>query len=155
MAQKKRQKNSGAKFGALATAALTLVYVAILGQHGWLLITSGDALQITFGALILVMPIFAIFSIYREFKFGAAIEKMGTQLEKEGQWPAFNFELRPSGRPTRESAQAEFEIYRAKAQAQPDQWRTWFALGLSYDAAGDRSRARSAMREAIRLFNAK
>lgn len=152
MSSPKSSKKSAAKIGAIATAALTMVYVAVLGQHGWLLVTSNEPFQILFGTLILVMPAFAIFSIYREFRFGAAIEKMGTKLENEGLWPDFKFELRPSGRPTRESARAEFEIYRAKAEAEPLDWRNWFALGLTYDAAGDRSRARSAMREAIRLF---
>lgn len=140
-----------AKVGAFATAAITLVYVGLLGQHGWLLITSGDPIQITFGALILVFPAFALFSIYREFRFGMQIEKLAKRLETEGAWPEFNFVLRPSGRPTRESAQLEFENYRVKTEAEPAQWRNWFALGLAYDAASDRKRARAAMREAIRL----
>lgn len=144
---------SGAKVGAIATAALTLMYVAILGQHGWLLVNSKDPLQITFGALILAFPAFAIFSLVREFRFGIAVEKLGTILEAENEWPKFNFELRPSGRPTRDSARAEFQVYKAKAEADPNNWKIWFALGLTYDAAGDRSRARSAMREAIRLFS--
>ncbi|MEY4980724.1 MAG: hypothetical protein RL174_62 [Actinomycetota bacterium] len=144
---------SGAKVGAIATAGLTLMYVAILGQHGWVLVTSADPLQIAFGGLILAFPAFAIFSLVREFKFGIAIEKLGSVLEAENDWPKFNFELRPSGRPTKESARTEFEVYKAKTEADPSNWRIWFALGLTYDAAGDRARARSAMREAIRLFS--
>jgi hypothetical protein len=142
---------SGAKIGAIATAGLVLIYVAILGQHGLLLVSSGDALQIVFGILILVFPVIALFSIYREFKFGIAIEKLGKKLEADGEWPMFNFELRPSGRPTRESARLEFERLRKLTEADERNWKNWFALGLSYDAAGDRSRARAAMREAIRL----
>jgi len=33
--------------------------------------------------------------------------------------------------------------------ADENNWRSWFALGLIYDACGDRKRARSAMRKAI------
>jgi Flp pilus assembly protein TadD len=33
----------------------------------------------------------------------------------------------------------------------PDDWRTWFRLGIAYDDAGDRRRAREAMRRAISL----
>jgi Flp pilus assembly protein TadD len=32
-----------------------------------------------------------------------------------------------------------------------DDWSAWFRLGLAYDDAGDRRRARAAMRTAIRL----
>lgn len=141
---------AGAKLGAVATSGLVLVYVAILGQHGLLLVSSGDPLQIVFGALILVFPLIAIFSIYREFKFGIAVEKLAKSLEAKNEWPIFNFELRPSGRPTKESARLEFERVRKLTEADPDNWKSWFALGLTYDAAGDRSRARAAMREAIR-----
>jgi hypothetical protein len=141
---------SGAKVGAIATAGLVLIYVAILGQHGLLLVSSGDALQVVFGSLILVFPVIAIFSIYREFKFGIAVEKLAKTLEATNEWPMFNFELRPSGRPTKESARLEFERVRKLTEADPENWKSWFALGLTYDAAGDRSRARAAMREAIR-----
>lgn len=144
---------SGAKVGAIATAGLVLVYVAVLGQHGLLLISSGDALQIIFGALILVFPVLALFSLYREFKFGIAVEKLGKELEAAGQWPMFDFELRPSGRPTKESARLEFERLRKITEADESNWKNWFALGLSYDAAGDKPRARAAMREAVRLFS--
>lgn len=141
---------AGAKLGAFATTGLVLVYVAILGQHGLLLVSSGDPLQIVFGALILVFPVIAIFSIYREFKFGIAVEKLAKSLETKNEWPKFSFELRPSGRPTKESARLEFERVRKLTEADPDNWKSWFALGLTYDAAGDRPRARAAMREAIR-----
>ncbi|MEY4985481.1 MAG: hypothetical protein RLZZ359_367 [Actinomycetota bacterium] len=141
---------AGAKLGAFATTGLVLVYVAILGQHGLLLVSSGDPLQIVFGALILVFPVIAIFSIYREFKFGIAVEKLAKSLETKNEWPMFSFELRPSGRPTKESARLEFERVRKLTEADPDNWKSWFALGLTYDAAGDRPRARAAMREAIR-----
>jgi Flp pilus assembly protein TadD len=66
----------------------------------------------------------------------------------------FDFELRPSGRPTRESADRVFETYAAAATQQPESVLAWFSLGLAYDAAGDRARARKAMRKALAL-NAK
>lgn len=142
---------TGAKLGAIVTSALTLMYVAILGQHGVLLLAADNLVAKIFGFLILVLPVFAIFGIIRELRFGLQIEKLGKQLEASGQWPRFNFELRPSGRPTRASADAEFLIYRDRAEQNEDDWKAWFALGLAYDACGDRARARGAMRKAIKL----
>jgi hypothetical protein len=86
-----------------------------------------------------------------ELRFGLRIERLGKILMDEKAWPNFPFELRPSGRPTKESAQAVFDIYREKTQADETNWRSWFTLGLAYDAAGDRARARASMRRAISL----
>jgi Flp pilus assembly protein TadD len=36
-------------------------------------------------------------------------------------------------------------------EADPDAWERWFELATAYDAAGDRKRARKAMRTAIAL----
>ena len=62
--------------------------------------------------------------------------------------------MRPSGRVLREDADAVFPAYRADVEAHPDDWRAWYRLGLAYDAAGDRRRARAAVRQAIRLETA-
>ena len=62
--------------------------------------------------------------------------------------------VRPSGRVVRAEGDAVFPAYRADAEAHPDDWRVWFRLGLAYDAAGDRRRAREAVRTAIRLESA-
>jgi len=44
-----------------------------------------------------------------------------------------------------------FDSARAAGEAAPEDWRAWFALGFAYDAARDRSRARSALRPAAPL----
>ncbi|WP_312678621.1 tetratricopeptide repeat protein, partial [Microbacterium sp.] len=41
--------------------------------------------------------------------------------------------------------------YRADVEQHPSDWRAWFRLGLAYDGAGDRTRARQAIRKAIAL----
>ena len=50
---------------------------------------------------------------------------------------------------TREQATAANR--QADAEAAPEDWRAWFALGFAYDAARDRSKAREALRQADRL----
>jgi Flp pilus assembly protein TadD len=42
---------------------------------------------------------------------------------------------------------------REEAEADPGNWRVWYRLALAYDAAGDRTRARSAVRHAISLYS--
>jgi Flp pilus assembly protein TadD len=44
-----------------------------------------------------------------------------------------------------------FPQYRAAVEESPGDWKAWYRLGLAYDGAGDRRRAREAIREAIRL----
>ncbi|KTR54674.1 hypothetical protein SA11R_08410, partial [Rothia kristinae] len=59
--------------------------------------------------------------------------------------------LYASGRIDREAADAAFPARRAEVEREPEDWRAWFRLALAYDAAGDRKRARRAMRDAVAL----
>ena len=68
----------------------------------------------------------------------------------EGGLPDEELPLLPSGRIDRAAADAVFPAYQAAAEADPGNWRTWYRLGLAYDASGDRRRARWAMRQSIR-----
>jgi hypothetical protein len=86
-----------------------------------------------------------------EFRFGFQIEKLSKQIEAEGNWPQLDFELRPSGRPTKDSAAKVFEQVSKKVATDESNYLNWFALGLAYDASGDRRRARGAMRKALKL----
>jgi len=51
----------------------------------------------------------------------------------------------------RAAGRAAFETARAEAEAHPDDWAARYRLGFAYDAAGDRRRARAALRLAARL----
>ena len=42
----------------------------------------------------------------------------------------------------------------AKVEADEGNWRLWYELGYAYNLAGDRKRARAAMRHAIELADA-
>jgi hypothetical protein len=143
---------TGAKLGAIVTSCLVIMYVALLSNTAIALLQSGDSLSVLMGGLLLAFPVLAIWSIITEFIFGIKVEKLGKQLQSENRWPEFHFELRPSGRPLRASADSEFERFREAAMNAPEDWRSWFILGLAYDAASDRPRARASMRKAIRLY---
>ena len=132
-------------------ALLTLIYTALLANTGVTLLLLDEPVAKVMGFFILVFPILAIWLIIREFAFGVKIERFATAVESQGKWPHFAFELRPSGRPTRESADRVFASFAKNAEQNPESALAWFSLGLAYDAAGDRPRARKAMRKALAL----
>jgi hypothetical protein len=139
------------KLGAFATAALTLIYIALFANLGVIGVTSGEPVGVAIGIMILVFPLLGVWLMIQEFRFGMAIEKLAKKIQAEGAWPVFEFELRPSGRPTRASADFVFLEQQKNTQAHPEDFHSWFSLGLAYDAAGDRRRARAAMRTALKL----
>lgn len=142
------------RIGVFAMAAVLLLYIALVGQRAWLLLVSGEPLAVTMGAVLLVFPFVALWALARELWFGRRAEQLARRLESEGALPDDEVALRPSGRVVRADADAAFPAYRAAAEANPDDWRVWFRLGVAYDAAGDRRRARAAVRKAIRLESA-
>jgi tetratricopeptide (TPR) repeat protein len=127
------------------------VYLTLVGERSIALVNSPQPIAVAIGALMLFLPAVAAWGIFLELRFGLRIEKLGEILKKDNAWPRFEFELRPSGRPTRESAEAIFGKYQKLVENDESNWKVWFALGLAYDAAGDRARARKAMRSAIAL----
>jgi hypothetical protein len=139
------------KVGAFVTGGLTLIYLLVLGQFGVAMLLSGIPIGIAMGVLVLVFPVLGIWALIREFRFGLQVDRLVQRVKREDAWPEFELEVRPSGRAIRSSADLVFEEYKAKAEAAPDDWHSWFNLSLAYDAASDRKRARKAMQEAIRL----
>lgn len=140
-----------AKLGAVVMAALTLMYILLLGQRGLLMLGEPSILAKLLGFFILVFPLFGIAFIFIELRFGLRVEKLAKQVEAEGRWPLRDLPLRPSGRPEKAAADREFERIRDELDQAPEDWHSWFNLGLAYDACGDRKRARAAMRKSLQL----
>lgn len=115
------------------------------------MILGATPIGVTMGVAVLAFPLLGLWAIYRELRFGLKVEAIGKELEDAGEWPVFQLVLRPSGRPTRESADANFKTFAEAAEQNPQSWKAAFALSLAYDACGDRPRARKAMAEAIAL----
>jgi cytochrome c-type biogenesis protein CcmH/NrfG len=143
-----------ARVGVAVMAVLLAVYIALVGQRAWLLLTAGDPTAIAIGAALIVLPVIAAWALGRELWFGVQAQRLGRRLESEGGLPTDDVAVRPSGRVVREDADAVFPAHRAHVEAHPEDWRAWYGLGLAYDAAGDRRRARDAVRRAIRLETA-
>lgn len=138
---------------ALMTVLL-LLYIVLAGQRAFVLLTSGEPVAIVMGVALLVLPLLALWAIGRELWFGVRAQQLGERLDAEGGLPDEDLPVRPSGRVEREDGDALFPRYRADVEAHPDDWRARYRLALAYDAAGDRRRARAAVRTAINLESA-
>lgn len=140
------------RIAAIVMAVILAVYLVLVLQRAVMLMATGEGIAIAMGVALLALPIVAAWAIGRELLFGARTEKLVKILDAEGGLPVEDLPVRASGRPLRDAADEEFPRYRAEVEAQPESWRAWFRLGLAYDASGDRKRARSALRESIRLY---
>ncbi len=129
-----------------------VVYFWLLAGRAVVLIQSGVVAGIALGTGVLLLPIVGAVLLFWELRFGWQTQRLGRQLAEQDLVPD-DSELprRPSGRVERGAADAHFETVKARVEADPDDWRGWYALAHAYDLAGDRRRARSAMRHAIAL----
>jgi cytochrome c-type biogenesis protein CcmH/NrfG len=143
-----------ARIGVAVMAVLLALYIALVGQRAWLLLVSGDPVGVGLGIALVVLPVIAVWALGRELWFGVRAQQLGRRLEADGALPQDEVTLLPSGRVARADGDAVFPAYRADVESHPDDWRAWYRLGLAYDAAGDRRRAREAVRTAIRLERA-
>jgi hypothetical protein len=142
------------RIAAIVMALILAVYLVLVFERAIMLMATGQPVGIAMGAALLVLPVIAAWAIGRELLFGARTERLVRILDAEGGLPVEDLPHRASGRPLRDAADAEFPRYKAEVESQPASWRAWFRLGLAYDASGDRRRARSALRESIRLYRA-
>lgn len=137
----------------VALVVLLAMYLTLVGYQASLLIRAGGLIPVTLGLAILVLPLIGAYVVWREIQFGAATTRLSAELASNGHWPTEELPLRPSGRPERLAADALFAERQSEVDAAPDDWAAWYRLGLAYDDAGDRRRARAALRYAIVLHD--
>lgn len=135
--------------GVVVIAVLLVLYIVVIGQRAVAFIATGLAVGIAIGVALVVVGLIGLLLLVLELRFGFRITRLAKRLEAEGGTPDDEVPLRPSGRVDRAAADALFPKYRDAVEAAPEDWRAWFRLGVVYDAAGDRRRARSAMRTAL------
>lgn len=142
------------KIGVAVMSVLLLIYLGAVMGLALALIRSGDAVAIGMGVALLVMPLLGAWALVAELVFGMRAGRLTRKLDAEGELPLDTLPKRTSGRPDRAAADVEFPHFRDEAKRTPGDWRSWFRLGLAYDASGDRRRARGAIRQAIALEKA-
>lgn len=137
--------------GAALMGLLLLLYLALVTQLAFRLFAVGNPVATGIGVALIVLPILGVWALVAEFLFGIRSHRLGAIITGEGDLPAASLPLRPSGRPIRSAADAVFPRYQAAVENDPENWKSWFRLGLAYDACGDRRRARQSIRKAIAL----
>ncbi|MFC5928918.1 hypothetical protein D6T64_14810 [Cryobacterium melibiosiphilum] len=140
-----------ARIAVIVMAALLLFYLVVMASRAVLFVTSGEAIGVVIGIALIVLPIIGVWALSREVMFGFRSERLMKLLEEQNELPLLDLPRRPSGRVIRADADAAFPEFRDAAEATPERWQAWARLGLAYDAAGDRKRARGAIRTAITL----
>ena len=140
-----------ALIGVAIMSALLVLYFVFAGVRAVALLQSANAIAITMGVALIVLPLLGMWALLREIAFGYRATGLTDQLAAEELLPEELVSETASGRPVRDEADAAFPRYREAAEAEPESWRAWMRLGIMYDAAGDRKRARGAIRQAILL----
>lgn len=140
-----------AKRAALVISALLVAYLGFTASRAVDFIAAGGLVPVLLGLALLVFPALGAWVIWSEWRFGRATARLAAELAQAGALPVDDLPRRPSGRVERAAADARFAEVAAATRAEPAEPAAWFALSVAYDDAGDRRRARAAMRRAIAL----
>jgi cytochrome c-type biogenesis protein CcmH/NrfG len=136
---------------AFMCAAL-LVYLVLLGRTAVLMISSGRAVAVVLGVALLILPAIGLWAMIATLRAGFAHQKLARLVAEDGmELDVSALPRRPSGRIERNAADALFDMVRAELDSDPGDWRRWYRLARAYDYAGDRGRAREAMKKAVEL----
>jgi hypothetical protein len=136
---------------ALMCAAL-LVYFFLIGRDAVALIGSGRGAAVGLGLALLVMPFIGLWAMIATLRAGFAHQRLARLIADDGmELDTSALPRRPSGRVERGAADELFASVRTELEADPDNWRRWYRLARAYDYAGDRRRAREAMKTAVDL----
>lgn len=155
--------------GYVLLSSALVVYLALAGQRGVLLIAQGTWATVPLGAAVAALPLLGAWFLWRSTRFVRAAHRLAKELAAEdgppqdgppgdgppgdalaGEGPPRG----PGGRIAPDAGDAAFARRRAEAEAAPGDWRGWFRLAVAYHEASDTPRARRAMRHAISLHAA-
>ena len=139
---------------AVALTGLLGLYVWLVATRATALLRTGEPVGIGLGIAFWVLPPLVIWLVAREWRLAIDVQRMADELADADELPVDDLPRSPGGRIDRAAAREAFEPARERAEAQPDDWRSWYHLAFAYDAAGDRRRARESLRTASRLHRA-
>lgn len=139
---------------AIVMGVLLLLYLVLVSQLALRFLSVDEPIAKAMGIALVVLPLVGFWVLVSEFVFGVRSERLGRRLASEGAMPLSEAPRLPSGRVERAAALAEFPRFQAEVEADPASWKAWYRLGLTYDACGDRRRARHAIRRSIALERA-
>ncbi|OYN83031.1 hypothetical protein [Mycolicibacterium sphagni] len=129
-----------------------VVYFVLLGRTGITLIGTGTPVAIALGVGVLILPVVGAWAMVATLRAGFAHQRLARLAVEDGmELDVSGLPRTPAGRIERDAADALFDRVRAELEADPDNWLRWYRLARAYDYAGDRSRAREAMRKAVAM----
>jgi cytochrome c-type biogenesis protein CcmH/NrfG len=129
-----------------------LVYFVMLGRVAVVMIGSGRPAAVGLGVALVVMPFLGLWAMIATLRAGFAHQKLARLIAADGmELDTSALPRRASGRIERGAADAMFDTVRSELDDDPDNWRRWYRLARAYDYAGDRRRAREAMKTAVEL----
>lgn len=136
--------------GAVVMSLLLLAYLGFALVYASILLQDDSVVVNVMGVALLVLPVLGAWGLVAEWRFGISADRLNRALDSDSD-EGLDFPHTPSGRPDRAKALEMFPQFQKAVEADPESWVAWFRLGLAYDAAGDRPRARKAVRRAIAL----
>ena len=129
-----------------------LVYFLLLARTAVALLRTGTPAAVALGIGVLLLPIVGAWATVATLRAGLAHQRLARLAAEDGMdLDVSGLPTTPSGRVQRDAADALFATVRADVEADPGDWRRWYRLARAYDYAGDRTRAREAMRKAVEL----
>ena len=132
--------------------AAMLAYFVLLGRIAIAMIGSGRVAAVGLGLAVLIMPVIGVWVMIATLRAGFAHQRLARLIAEDGmELDASALPRRPSGRIQRGAADALFATVRSEVEVDPGDWRRWYRLARAYDYAGDRRRAREAMKTALEL----
>lgn len=150
------QRNRRIQLTIAFMCAALLVYIVLLGRSAVLMIGSGRVVAVVLGVALLILPAIGLWAMIATLRAGFAHQKLARLVAEDGmELDVSALPRRPSGRIERDAADALFDTVRAELDNDPHDWRRWYRLARAYDYAGDRSRAREAMKKAVELQDRK
>lgn len=131
-----------------------IVYFVMLGRIALAFIVSGRPAAVGLGLAVLILPVIGIWVMVSTLQAGFAHQRLARIVREEGmELDVSALPRMPSGRIRRDAADAVFETVRTELEDDPDNWRRWYRLARAYDYAGDRGRAREAMKRAVEMHS--
>ena len=128
------------------------VYFVMLGRTAVALLSDGTPAAVALGVGVLILPVVGVWVTVATLRAGLAHQRLARLAAEAGMdLDVSALPRRPSGRIDRAAADGLFESVRAEVESEPGDWRRWYRLARAYDYAGDRGRAREAMRRAVDL----
>lgn len=129
-----------------------VVYFVTLARTALALLRTGTPAAVALGVGVVLLPIVGAWAMVATLRAGVAHQRLARLAAQGGvELDVSELPTTPSGRVQRDAADALFATVKAEVEASPDDWRCWYRLARAYDYAGDRTRAREAMRTAVAL----